>query len=206
MEIKIFVLAEILAAIKLFAANEGVGSRLDGVNLEIGAAEFRLAATDGCTMGCYRVLSEQSGVTASLNNIIIPNDLLKHIKPRGMVEITIGQLEGPGLTHAVTVTYAGMSASGKTIDAMFPDVRRMAATLKVSGLAAQFNPAYIGRFAKAAALIRRRTSAPIGIGFNGDGPALVDIGDDNFFGLLAPRAKGAMAVPEVPPKWVAARL
>ena len=93
MEIKLTVRAEAIAVLKLFASDKDVRYYLNGINLEIGRKETRLVAADGTMLGCFRVESEQPDVDAPLTNIIIPNDLLKPIKPTGLVEITIGELE-----------------------------------------------------------------------------------------------------------------
>ena len=77
MEIKLTVRAEAIAVLKLFASDKDVRYYLNGINLEIGATESRLVATDGSMLGCFRVESEQPEVDAPLTDIIIPNDLLK---------------------------------------------------------------------------------------------------------------------------------
>lgn len=211
MEIKLTVRAEIIAALKLFAANKDVRFYLNGINLEIGATESRLVATNGYYLGCFRVESEQPDVDAPLTNIIIPNDLLKPIKPTGLVEITIGELETkkdakgeevPVLSaRPVTLTYAGVSMSGKTLNGIFPDWRRVIPS-KVSGEAAQFDPAYIGQLAKvAAALYGYGKNKYVGIGFNGNDAALLDFGDENFVGVLVPLRPHAVTTPETPPSW-----
>ena len=209
MEIKLTVRAEIIAALKLFAADKNVRSYLNGINLEIGATESRLVATNGHSLGCFRIESEQPEVTTPLGNIIIPNDLLKPIKAKGMVEITIGELEtkdnGKGeevpVSNArpVTLTYAGLSMSGKTLDGMFPDFRRVIPS-KVSGEAAQFDPAYVGQLAKVAAALYGKNKY-VGIGFNGNGAALLDFGNENGVGVLMPLRPNAVTVPQTPPSW-----
>ena len=209
MEIKLTVRAEIIAALKLFAADKDVRFYLNGINLEIGRKETRLVATDGVMLGCFRVESEQPDVDAPLTNIIIPNDLLKPIKAKGMVEILIGPLETKkdakgeevpvSSARPVTLTYADVSMSSKTLDGIFPDWRR-AIPSKVSGEAAQFDPAYVGLLAKVAAALYGK-SKYVGIGFNGDDAALLDFGDENFVGVLMPLRPDAVTAPRTPPDW-----
>lgn len=209
MEIKLTVRAEIIAALKLFAADKDVRFYLNGINLEIGATESRLVATNGYSLGCFRIESEQPEVTTPLGNIIIPNDLLKPIKAKGMVEILIGPLETKkdaegeevpvSSARPVTLTYAGVSMSGKTLDGAFPDWRRVIPS-KVSGEAAQFNPAYVGLLAKVAAALYGK-SKYVGIGFNGNDAALLDFGDENFVGVLMPLRPNAVTAPRTPPSW-----
>ena len=209
MEIKLTVRAEIIAALKLFAADKDVRFYLNGINLEIGATESRLVATNGHYLGCFRIESEQPEVTTPLGNIIIPNDLLKPIKAKGMVEIAIGPLEikkdakgeevPVSSARPVTLTYAGVSMSGKTLDGIFPDWRRVIPS-KVSGEAAQFEPAYIGQLAKVSAALYGKNKY-VGIGFNGNGAALLDFGDENFVGVLMPLRPNAVTAPQTPPSW-----
>ena len=210
MEIKLTVRAEIIAALKFFAADKDVRVYLNGINLEIGATESRLVATNGHYLGCFRIESEQPEVTTPLGNIIIPNDLLKPIKAKGMVEIAIGPLETKkdakgeevpvSNARPVTLTYAGLSMSGKTLDGTFPDFRRVIPS-KVSGEAAQFDPAYIGQLAKVAAALYGKENKHVGIGFNGNDAALLDFGDENFVGVLMPLRPNVVTAPRTPPDW-----
>lgn len=211
MEIKLTVRAEIITTLKLFAADKDVRYYLNGINLEIGAAESRLVATNGHSLGCFRVASDQPDVDAPLANIIIPNDLLKPIKSKGFVDITIGALEtktnGKGeevpvsMSRPLTVTYAGMAMSGKTIDGIFPDWRRVIPS-KVSGEPAQFNPLYVGLLGKAYVTLHGGKGLPlVGIGFNGNDGALIDLADENFVGGLMPMRPNVITVPRTPPDW-----
>lgn len=211
MEIKLTVRAEAIAVLKLFASDKDVRYYLNGINLEIGRKETRLVATDGAMLGCFRVESEQPDVDAPLTNIIIPNDLLKAIKPSGMVEITIGELEtkddGKGekvpVSNArpVTLTYAGLSMSGKTMDGKFPDFRR-AIPAKVSGQPAQFDPRFTGTLAKAWSILHGGKGPHLAaIGFNGNDGALIDLADENFVGVIMPLRPHAVTAPETPPCW-----
>lgn len=210
MEIKLTVRAEIIATLKLFAADKDVRYYLNGINLEIGATESRLVATNGHSLGCFRVECKQPEVDAPLADIIIPNELLKAIKPNGLVEITIGALEtkdnGKGeevpvsFSRPVTLTYAGMSMSGKTLDGKFPDWRRVIPS-KVSGEPAQFNPAYVGTLAKAHATLHGKKNPLVSIGFNGKDGALIGLGDENFVGVIMPLRPEAITAPQTPPYW-----
>ena len=208
MEIKLTVRAEIIATLKLFAADKDVRLYLNGINLEIGATEQRLVASNGHILGCFRIESKLPEVTAPLGNIIIPNDLLKPIKAKDLVEITIGPLEtrkdakGEEVpvspARPVTLTYAGMSMSGKTLGVEFPDWRLVIPS-KVSGEPAQFNPAYVGTLAKAYAALHGKKGPFVGIGFNGNAGALIDLADENFVGVLMPMMGQPM--PHTPPEW-----
>ena len=209
MEIKLTVRAEAIAVLKLFAAVKVVRYRLNGINLEIGRKETRLVATNGTMLGCFRVESEQPEVTTPLGNIIIPNDLLKPIKAKGMVEILIGPLETKkdakgeevpvSNARPVTLTYAGLSMSGKTLDGTFPDFRRVIPS-KVSGQPAQFDPRLTGTLAKAWSILHGGKGPHcVGLGFNGNDGALITLADENFVGVIAPMRPHAVTTPETPP-------
>ena len=211
MEIKLTVRAEAIAVLKLFAANKDVRYYLNGINLEIGRKETRLVASDGTMLGCFRVESEQPDVDAPLTDVIIPNDLLKPIKPTGLVEIIIGELEtkdnGKGekvpVSNArpVTLTYAGLSMSGKTLDGKFPDFRRVIPS-KVSGQPAQFDPRFTGTLAKAWSILHGGKGPHcVGLGFNGNDGALITLADENFVGVIMPLRPHAVVTPDTPPSW-----
>lgn len=206
MEIKLTVCAEVIAVLKLFAYNKNVRHYLNGINLEIGRNEARLVASNGAMLGCFRVESEQPDVDAPLTNIIIPNDLLKPIKTTGLVEITIGEREtkdnGPvSNVRPVTITYAGLSISGKTLDGEFPDFRRVIPS-KVSGQPAQFDPRLIATLAKAWSILHGSNSPHcVGIGFNGNDGALITLADENFVGVIMPLHPRAGVPPDAPPSW-----
>jgi DNA polymerase-3 subunit beta len=204
MEIKITVPAEYIAVLKLFTADRDMRRALNGINLEIGAKESRLVATNGHMLGCFRIESEQPEVNTPLGDIIIPNELLKLVKAKGTVEITIGPLEteangeGVSVSRPVTLTHAGMSVHGKTVNGTFPEWRKTIPT-RVTGEPAQFNTAYTGDLAKAYIALHGGKGMPfVALGFNGNAAALIDLNDANFFGILMPMRVDA---PVSPPDW-----
>jgi DNA polymerase-3 subunit beta len=167
-------------------------------------------ASNGAMLGCFRVESEQPDVDAPLTNIIIPTDLLKPIKSTGLVEITIGERElkeqggkkVPSNARPVTLTYAGLSISGKTLDGEFPDFRRVIPS-KVSGQPAQFDLRLIATLAKAWSILHGGKGPHcVGIGFNGNDGALINLADENFVGVIMPLHPHAIVTPTSPPSWV----
>jgi DNA polymerase-3 subunit beta len=210
MKVSLTVPASYIAVLKLFAADKDVRHCLNGVILEIGRKETRLVASNGAMLGCFRVESEQPDVDAPLTNIIIPNDLLKPIKPVGKVEITIGDPElkeqggkkVPSNARPVTIASTAMSlrVSGTTLDAVYPDYRRVIPD-EVSGEPAQFDTRYLAALAKAWSILHGAKSAPcVGIGYNGENAALISLGDDNFIGVLMPLR--GMEPPKTCPSWI----
>lgn len=212
MEIKLTVRAGVIAVLKLFASNKDVHRYLNGINLEIGRNEARLVASDGVMLGCFRVESDQPDVDTPLTNIIIPNNLLKPIKPIGLVEITIGEREtkdnGEGeevpVSNArpVTITYGGLSISGETLGGKYPDFRSVIPS-EVSGQPAQFDLRLIATLAKAWSILHgRKGPYCVGIGHNGNNPALITLGDPDFVGVIMPLRSDSIVTPNTPPSWV----
>lgn len=187
-EFKVTVPAEYIAVLKLFTATRDIRYYLNGINIEVAGTEARLSATDGHRFGVFRVLHESTFVSEPLTDVIIPNDLLAGIKPtKGSVVITIGPQEKGSNSRPVAVSQNGTITSGLTIDGRYPDCRRLIPR-EVSGAAAQFNAAYIGDLAKAARILHPRAfnGTNVGIGHNGDGAALIDLGKEDFVGVLMP--------------------
>lgn len=209
MEIQITVPAEYLAVLKLFAADMDVRYYLNGIHLEIGREETLLVASNGAMLGCFRVESEQPDVDAPLTRIIIPNNLLTPIKSTGVVEIAIGEpetkenAEGEEVpvsnARPVKLTYAGLTMRGEALDGEFPDFRRVIPP-KVSGRPAQFDPRYLGTLAKAWSILHSNKGiCAVGIGYNGEKAALIDLGVDNFVGVIMPMRHDD--APRTAPAW-----
>jgi len=200
-EIQLTVPAKYIAVLKLFAAQKDIRQYLNGICLEIGRTESRIVATNGHILGCFRVVSDQPDIDKPLTSICIASDLLKHIKPAGDVEFVIGApVSDTDGRREVRITYAGLSIAGHTTDARYPDWRRVMPQ-KVSGEAAQFNPEYIGRLAKAWGYLHGKKHSLVGIGYNGQGCALISLQDSDFIGGIMPITDGHVAVPATPPEW-----
>ena len=200
-EIQLTVPAKYIAVLKLFSSVKDVRYYLNGICLEIGHTESRLVATNGHILGCFRVVSDQPDVDKPLTSICIGNDLLKHVKSAGDVEFTIGApVSDTDARREVRINHAGLTVAGHTTDAKYPDWRRVMPQ-KVSGEAAQFNPEYIGRLAKAWGYLHGKLQSSPGIGYNGQGCALIGLEDSDFIGCIMPITDGHVAVPATPPEW-----
>lgn len=185
-DFKVTVPAEYIAVLKLFTATKDIRYYLNGINIEAAGTEARLIATDGHRLGIFRVLHESAFVAKPLTNVIIPNELLVGIKPtKRDVVITIGPREEGSTSRSVTLSQNGTSIVGKTIDGRYPDYRRVIPR-EVSGEAAQFNANYIGDLGKAARILYGSKYTCPTIGHNGDKGALIDLGKEDFVGVLNP--------------------
>jgi hypothetical protein len=162
-----------------------------------------MIATNGHMLGVFRVESDQPDIIDPVKNVIIPNEMLKHIKPKGDVEIVLGDVLPDNTDgRSITLAYDGLTVSGKTVDGHYPDWQRQFLNLKPSGIAAQFNSEYIGRMAKAWAHLHGKRSPMVAIAHNGGSAALIGLGDENFCGAIMPIGDGFIAVPACAPDWI----
>ena len=202
MEISLIVRADYLCVLGLFAAKKDVRFYLNGINLEIGPKFSVLMSSDGHRAGCFRVIVEQPDVTEPLRDIILPSALLWHVKPKpkGEVVIVVGEPIVPtSNARPVRITYAGVTVTGETIDATYPDIRRVIPS-KVSGKPAQFNVNYLADLAKASAMLGRRNFPVARIDYNGQDTALFDLGEPEFLGAICPIRDTTTA--DVAPAWI----
>ncbi len=187
----------LLKAAALVASKEQVRYYLNGVAVQAGPRGLYLVATDGHRALAFR----QSGDDLPEVNIIIPADIIAGIKPPKGVDIVYLTKESESRWR---IDYCGASISFAPIDGTFPDWRRIVPK-ETSGELAQFDPAYIGDFAKVAKALGANAKAGVKISHNGPGPALVTFGDDiDGFGLLMPtRANYGSTIWQTAPEWSA---
>ena len=166
----------LLKAAALAVSKEETRYYLKGVAVQAGPRGAFLVATDGHRALAFR----QSGEALPEVNIIIPADIIAGIKLNKHVEIA--ELTQESATHW-RLDYVGTSVIFAPIDGTFPDWRRIIPK-ETDGKPAQFNPAYVGDFAKVTKALGQGQTA---FAYNGDKPALVMFGDDiDGFGVLMP--------------------
>jgi DNA polymerase III subunit beta len=85
----------------------------------------------------------------------------------------------------------------QAIDGRSPDWRKVVPR-EFSGQAAQFNPNYIGDLGKAARILHGKNALGVGIGYNGNSSALIDLYHEDFVGVLMPMRGDA---PKSAPSW-----
>ena len=181
---------ETLQAMLILAAKKDVRYYLQGVLLETGPKGARLVSTDGHLMGVYKIEGD-----FPVSSGILPADFIT----------TVCKLAGKQSKVYLKVTpgdipvYSTLGFSMPGIDAKYPDWQRMLPRETVSGIAGQFDPDLLVRFKKAGKLFGRENPI-VSIGYAGPGSAaLVDVGVDNFIGLVMPvRADNA---PTDSPAW-----
>jgi DNA polymerase-3 subunit beta len=206
MSIKVIIPIEALKTVALFASVEDVRYYLNGINLELRRSEVRLVATNGHIAGMYRVQQDIPDLPHDVvTNVIIPNALLKNLKG-SFVEIEIGeQIQHEGYKHPsnerpISINCGGVTVSGKTLDGVYPDYYRVIPRT-TSGEMAQFNPHYLAVIEKAYVALhgkpRKDDFINAALMHNGTAPALIQLGDDNFAGVVVPyRNEGSKDAPE----------
>lgn len=168
-----------LAAIRLFAGEHDVRYYLNGVSVQTDRGQTLLVATNGAALGVCRSMSVDG--ETPVPDFGVPNDdvdaIVKAAKARRLTHVEIIP-SGDRFETNVGVFF-------KPLDGKFPDWRRVIPAA-VTGEAAQFDPQYVTRCAKAAKVLGRRDSM-LWIDHNGTGSALVRVPDHpEFVGVIMP--------------------
>jgi len=183
-----------LRAAVIVASKEETRYYLKGVAVQAGDKGAFIVATDGHRAMAFR----QSAEAQAPVDIIIPAGIIAGITVNKHVERAHLTCVGENLWR---IDYGSTSVVFSPIDGTFPDWRRVVPK-EISGETAQFNPSYVGDFAKVAKALAAKGDC-VKIAHNGGGPALVTFGDDiDGFGLLMPtRANQASTVWDSAPSW-----
>ena len=146
-----------------------------------------LVSTDGHRMVMIRPETRWEGDDVRDGNWIIPRDLLAavRVKKGGALFLHLDQFDGDTAARARLVTLNGPDLAAPTIDARFPDWRRVTPD-KVSGEWAHYDPALRADFGIIAELLTGDRNNAMLLE-NGDQPAPVLLGVDNALGVLMPR-------------------
>ena len=146
---------------------------LNGVFITSDGESLVSVATDGHRLAAFRHNIDQEAPLAPFG-VIVPLSIIAGIKLNKVGTIaTLSHVEG----LKWSIAYYGQSITFDAIDGTFPDWRRVVPK-ETSGEIAQFNPVYIGDFAKIAKILGGKKDAPVIISHNGGGPSLVSFGDD----------------------------
>jgi len=192
-EATIAVNPDIIRALCLFTdkdPSKSASLRHLGINFALGREQCILTATDGRHLAAAR-LGGIKDLVEPITDCIVPVTLFSFLRPseKRFVRVTIGRPSN-GYRRPVSVSQCGLTSFGHTIETTYYDVRQMAPT-SVSGEVAQFDPELIEHFAKAQKILcSRKFAKALTIAHNGDRPAVVDIGRDDFIGLIAPYRTG----------------
>jgi len=192
-----------LLAIKMFAAKHDVRTNLMGVHIEVGKKGTRLVATDGLVLGIGRF---DFGGDFEVS-VTIPNPLFDGIKSSDkIVVVEIGDLVSDSNAesrHVRVTPFGSPTVSGHSFGLSFPNYR-MAIPSGLTGDVAQFDHTLLQRIGRAVETWSGSKKKRFVLHHNGDRPAVIDIGDDDFFGLVMPM-KAEVKGKEVP-SWVRERV
>lgn len=202
---KITIMRDQLIAALCTAAKAHKHACLNAVYVEATNMETRLSSTDGTVLSCQRADAKGDNEVEGVVRLLVPRAVLEGVKNHKVLRTV--EINNDGGQWAL-VDYT-MRIGFEPIDGSFPDVRRVIPA-NPSGEAAQFSPALIAQFAKAAlALGATCEKVPfVMIRHNGAGSALVSIGRDaEYTGVLMPlRVRPDLTPPTAPPSWAQSQL
>jgi hypothetical protein len=187
---------------------------LQSVYFEIGEDEARAVASDGVTLGVFRL--EEGGhhdPARGLVHAIVPRDAFDFLKASYIgwtVTLTFTANDtkehmwhGEG-DYAVDIQCCGTRVIAETIrDLEYAPYRNMFPS-HASGVPAAYDPEILGRFRKIAQFLDKKNyknTVGYTLRMNGNGPGVVFIREFEFVGLVMPLREG-LSTREVP-DWVA---
>lgn len=208
MKVQITVDANIISALKHFAALDDVRYYLNGIRIELTETDAYFVATDGAILACYRKEVCLPEIAQSpVKSVVVPHDLLKAIKQKGSVIFDIdlpepaAEGDGQGFESDISVTYEGATYSKKGISPASLSWRQVIPS-KVTGEFSQFNLDKLVLVQKAWKCLHGRQPAYVLISHNGTGTALIDMKNENFAAIIVPLNKNAGEPLSAPPAWV----
>jgi len=198
----VFTTLSALKAMSEIAPAKEIRYYLCGVYFECNQASTRLAATDGHCLGVYES-NQENQIDAGAINFIMPLEIIKLLKivhkQWDQVTITIErkhETELDLITGGTIQVAGGPAISWKAVDGRFPDYIRVLPSETMSGATAQFDPALVQKFVKAAKCLGLSTKNGVPIGHNGGGSALIALNNPNFIGVIMPmRVEPVTSVP-----------
>lgn len=208
MKVQITVDANIISALKHFAALADVRYYLNGIRIELTETGAYFVASDGEILACYRKEVCLPEIAQSpVKSAVVPHDLLKAIKQKGPVIFDIdlpkpaAEGEDQLFESDISVTYKGATYS---MNGIYPSSLswRQVIPSKVTGELSQFNLDKLVLVQKAWKCLHGRQPAYALISHNGTGPALIDMKNENFAAIVMPFRKKAGEPLSAPPAWV----
>lgn len=176
-----------LKAAAIVASKEAVRYYLNGVAIQANDKGVFIVATDGHRACVFR---QSEAHDSAPIDIIIPSSAINALKTK---EDTVD------LRKINDTQYMIGNIAFEPVDGTFPDWRRIVPK-ETSGETAQFNPAYVGDFAKVAKALNK--GASVLIAHNGYSASLVSFGPDiDGFGLLMPKMRHGQVIVNTAPSW-----
>lgn len=198
----------LIRAVALIAPKTDVRSYLCGLHIvgRQGDSYIRLEAADGIGALVARadLLGEDEGRITDPLDVIVPINLIeqavKVMKRALHWRITVSALDRETVTasddepmlHQVSISDEVTTVTARTVEGRYPDLSRLVRAASVpSGEAAQYAPRYTSLMQEAACIAldkapKKAMLMYITIRHNGDKAALVELRNDNIFGMLMP--------------------
>ena len=194
---KITIMRDQLIAALCTTAQADVRYYLSGVYVEATSMETRLTSTNGTIMSTQRADAKGDNDVDGVIRIVVPREAIEKIKKHPMLKTVEINDDGGNWSVVDGLTRIGF----EPVHERFPDYRRIIPA-KTSGVAAQFDPALIAVFAKAAKVLGAtyKGLAQVVISHNGyDTPgdmgphgAIVTLGHlTDYVGVISPLKSGA---------------
>ncbi len=173
---------DLLKALAITAGQQDIRYYLNGVCVELYHDRAILMSCDGHRGGIALDKDAQSGVAQAVT-FIIPNDLVKQIKPNKSYPVISIAFDTD--TQMVTCEDVGSIFSAKAVDGKFPDMRRVAPK-NMDKVQQQINVEYIADFAKVAKALGAQPNA-VTIDHTSSGSCQVLVlGVPHYVGLVMP--------------------
>ena len=185
------------------ASTEETRYYLGGVCVEISARQVLYVATDGHILFAHREVAESGPDNSLIGTWIIPSVAVKAVKARKIRDGFFAILEGePSKLELSLRLPDGPDLEFTAIDGTFPDWRRITpAETRQDGPVPFFDPDRLGTLWKAGRILGEQV---VGMGYSGDGVAMLKYATDNTFSLIMPMRNSVASVPR--PVWVSAEV
>ncbi|VVD75116.1 hypothetical protein [Pandoraea commovens] len=169
----------IVKAMTHFAAKSDIRYYLNGILVEFVGSDAFLVATNGHRLAAFRGSADAPVDKPRL--AIVPNELFRYVDAKRSAQPVAIHVDDD---DTVGVTQGHVTMSAKAIPGIFPNWRKVVPST-LSGELAQFNPALLADIRTVTRLVHGSDGYPH-IRHNGQGAALVDIGDENFVIVVMP--------------------
>lgn len=175
----IYIDANELKAVSVFAAKEDVRFYLKGVLVQATTTQTRLVATDGTILGMFDRDQQNEGV--AFEEFIVPIDVIGVLKPTGNFPVRV-TIEG---TQFRIQQYDDRAFTFKPVDGRFPDYTRVIPEKVDDGRTVQIAGALLARIDKAQKMVDKKHDAYIW--HNGASNSVFKLaGADRFIGVVMP--------------------
>lgn len=181
-------------ALAICAGKKDARYYLNGVGVDLSSGH--VVATDGHRMLAHKVQFAALAPDPFRVTLIVPREAIDSLKIAGGQREVLLEIETDSSGNGTyTMIDGNARVSGDLIDGRYPDWRRVFPN-EISGETAQFNPVYIGAFAKVAKELKLKES--LTIAHNGDSAALIGFGLPYVVGLLMPWRAACEVLTETP--------